>query len=135
VDLVSRGKVGLSLASESEQLVAIDGQQPMMGAPGAAAPAAGAAEVAALQRLHSAALSGTDGASDDGSGGTSSGSIGGGGANGREGNGASDESSDYSRRDGSAEAADGSKPGSVVAVRLMAFRHGWAAGTVSTSWQ
>lgn len=37
--LVGRGKVGLVLEDESEQPVAIDGQQPMMGAPSAVAEA------------------------------------------------------------------------------------------------
>ena len=40
VDLVGRGKAGLGLEAESEQLVAIDGQQPICGGGGASREAA-----------------------------------------------------------------------------------------------
>ena len=49
MDLVGRGKVGLALLEEAEQLVAIDGQPPMLGS----APAATIVDPSATDTLRS----------------------------------------------------------------------------------
>lgn len=120
VDLVSRGKVGLALEDEAQQLVAIDGQQPMMGGgpPGAAAAATAAPAVVTAIAAQHMQFGGI--ATDSSSGGTS----GSGGSLGSAG-----------RQQMLAEDSFGNEPaqspGSVVAVRLMCFSRGWAAGTVA----
>lgn len=130
VDLVGRGKVGLGLEAEASQLVAIDGQQPMMGGPTLAAPAPvrqpgtaeGEGDIVEAAAGAAAGPSRQEGGS--GGGGDSGGSGSGSGC-------ADDGSPGGQVRRAAAAAQTGERPGSVVAVRLMSFCRGWAAGTVT----
>jgi hypothetical protein len=116
VELVGRGKVGLALRDEAQQLVAIDGQQPMMGGPAAAA-AAGSGSTPSTAARAAPLTQGQDSVAQ----GSSSGDTGGGA-----------DGSDVLQSlaaEGSGQEQQG--PGSVVAVRLMTLARGWAAGTVA----
>jgi hypothetical protein len=119
VELVGRGKVGLGLQAEQQRLVAIDGRQPMMGGPAAAAGSsstgggssigAEAAEPAPPSKQgQSNAARAPDSSSGDGAGGRS-----------------------VPQEPALGDGEQQQSPGSVVAVRLMTFARGWAAGTVT----
>lgn len=141
VELVGRGKVGLGLQAEQQRLVAIDGQQPMMGGPAAAARSSSAGSSSAVHDQAAAAAPSVDASS---SGQPAAAELAPPAADGQHSAAPAPDGSNGSGADGSgvtpelSPARSGSEqqqrgPGSVVAVRLMTFARGWAAGTVAAA--